>query len=230
MKLTQGIVVAIISAGIYLLPIAGKAQVITAGPDSVAVQTTTLPDTLTLATKVPVADTAGGFFLSTWDRPAKAALYSALLPGAGQVYNKAIWKVPIIYAAGGVLGYFLIDNNNKYQDFRKALLIRNDGDPNTVDKYATSPVYYSETFPRGKENLRSSRDFYRRNRDLTVLLSILAYGLNIAEAYVHAHLKTFDVSDDLGFNVQPTLVPVYASPAYKTGLVPGITLTLYTTK
>lgn len=197
-----------------------KAQVITEGADSVRVL---VPDTL---------NQDKGFFLSNLrdlDKPGRAALYSAILPGAGQFYNKAYWKVPIVYATGAVLGYFLIDNNNRYQSYRIALIQRLDGDPTTIDEYADHAflgVNNGETLgSTAVNNLKFRRDFYRRNRDLTILLSIGAHALQIAEAYVHAHLKEFDVSDDLALRIQPGIVPVAATG---NSLAPGLTFTLYT--
>ncbi|WP_437179350.1 DUF5683 domain-containing protein [Pontibacter liquoris] len=161
-----------------------------------------------------------GFFLSRWDKPAKAAFFSAVIPGGGQIYNKSYWKLPIVYGTAAVLGYYWIDNNNKYQDFREAVVQR----ATKTDKYVDSPIYgVSNT--RGTQNLRYSRDFYRRNRDLTILLSIGAYGLQIAEAYVHAHMKQFDVGDNLSLRLQPDLMRV----PHTNSFTPGVTLTLYTT-
>ncbi|GAB3200253.1 hypothetical protein ABID22_003120 [Pontibacter aydingkolensis] len=215
MKLRFGAAAFLLSILSYFSPAITMGQVVTAGQDSIPVA-------------VAVPDTAQKrFFLSTWDKPAKAAFYSAIIPGAGQVYNKAYWKVPIVYATGAVLGYFLIDNNKNYQDFRLAL---NQRSRNETDKYVNSPIYgvYNPQngvlTQRGTENLRYSRDFYRRNRDLTILLSVLAYGLNIAEAYVHAHLKDFDVSEDISLQVQPNLIPMRGS-SYS--MAPGVTLVLY---
>jgi hypothetical protein len=210
MRLTVGIALFLLSIGAFVAP--ARAQVITAGPDSVIVS---VPDTAT-------ADD-NSFFLTKWNRPAKAALFSAIVPGLGQAYNKAYWKLPIVYATGGVLGYFWIDNQNKYQDFREALLLRTDGDENTVDKYENSNIYGVQR-SNGTDNLKRARDFYRRNRDLTILLSIGAYSLQIAEAYVHAHMKEFDISDNLALRVQPDIMRVPTQLAY----TPGLSLTLYT--
>lgn len=220
MRLQLGAAAFLLSILLYFSPVSAVGQVVTAGQDSVPVV-------------VAAPDTAQKrFFLSTWDRPAKAALFSAVIPGAGQFYNRSYWKVPIIYATGAVLGYFIIDHNKNYHDFRRALNIRvgtSDQFLQVYDKYYDHPIYGVFNPPavrteRGTENLRYSRDFYRRNRDLTIMLSVLAYGLNIAEAYVHAHLKEFDISDDLSLQVQPGLVPVRAN-SYT--MAPGITLVLY---
>lgn len=225
MRLTAGFSVFLLGITLYLAPAPAQAQIITEGPDSVRVQ---VPDTLAKEK---------GFFLAKFkvsslkdlDRPTKAALWSAAIPGAGQMYNRAYWKVPIVYATGGVLGYYLIYNNQQYQSYRTALIFRTDGREDTVDEYADHAVLGTQngTDPGSYavRNLKFRRDGFRRNRDLTILLSIGAYALNIAEAYVHAHLKEFDVSDDLSLRVQPGLIPVTASSS---GLSPALTFTLYT--
>jgi hypothetical protein len=212
MRLAPGIVLLLIGLVFQFVATNVQAQVITTGPDSVVVLS-------------PEADTAAQqkqFFLSglkDLGRPGKAALYSAALPGLGQAYNKAYWKIPIIYATGAVLGFFIIDNNDKYQEFRQATIQRR----YKTDKYMEDPIYGDQR-PNGAQNLRYSRDFYRRNRDLTIILSVGAYALNIAEAYVHAHLKEFDVGDDLSLRLQPDL---FHTPANRS-VAPGLTLTLYT--
>ncbi|MDO6391186.1 DUF5683 domain-containing protein [Pontibacter sp. BT731] len=218
MRLAPGIALLVVLFVSQLLPMQARAQVVTSGPDSVLVITSE-------------ADTTQQkqFFLSGFKnlgRPGRAALFSAIIPGAGQVYNGAWWKVPIIYATGGVLGYFIIDNNNKYQDFRNALNARTDNNSGfyqVYDAYYFDRIYGANV-PIGTKNLRSSRDFYRRNRDLTIIISVLAYGMQIAEAYVHGHLREFDVSDNLSLRVQPD---VFRTPAAN-GVTPGLTLTLYT--
>ena len=97
MRLKVGAAAWLLGMVLYFAPAQSQGQVITAGPDSVRVP----------VAPVAPADTAaeaqGGFFLSKWDKPAKAAFFSAVIPGAGQVYNKAYWKVPIVYATGAVL-------------------------------------------------------------------------------------------------------------------------------
>ncbi|MBJ6118395.1 hypothetical protein JAO76_09340 [Pontibacter sp. BT310] len=208
MRLTVSIALFLLSIGAFVAP--ARAQVITAGPDSVIVS---VPDTAT--------EDDNSFFLTKWDRPAKAALFSAIVPGLGQAYNKAYWKVPIVYATGGVLAYFWITNHNNYKDFEEALNIRINGG---VDKYANSNNYGIDRPDKGIPYLKYARDYYRRNRDLTILLSIGAYGLQIAEAYVHAHMKEFDISDNLALRVQPDIMRVPTQLAY----TPGLSLTLYT--
>ncbi len=215
MKLIPGTIILFICLLLQAAPV--KAQEITAGPDSLRV-----PIIVTAELAAPVEKER--FFLSRWNLPQKAAFYSAVLPGLGQAYNNAYWKIPIVYATGAVLGYFLVTNNNNYQDLRKALLIRNDGDSATVDKFNDHPIL-GVASTRGSANLKFNRDTFRRNRDLTILISILAYGLNVAEAYVDAHLDEFDVSDDLSMRLTPNFMQV---PGTATS-TPGLTLT-FTTK
>lgn len=124
---------------------------------------------------------------------------SVALPGLGQVYNGKWWKVPIIYGAFGGLIYSSIANDMKCRTYKNAYLIRIDDDPNTTDQFVGR---YSDA------NLRELVDFYERNRDLSLIFTGVIYALNIIDAGVDAHLKDFDVSDDLSLNVSPTLQQV----------------------
>ncbi|WP_205503204.1 DUF5683 domain-containing protein [Rufibacter psychrotolerans] len=197
----------------------GTAQVVTTGADSARV-----------ATPPPAAqalDTTQQKGFKHWSRPAKAAFYSAVLPGLGQAYNKSYWKIPLVYATGAVIGFFIYDNNRKYQDFSRAIRIRFDGDPSTIDAYAEDNVYgVGRPNDQGSINLRSSRDFFRKYRDLDIILGVLAWGLNVMEAHVDAHLKAFDVSEDLSLQVKPNLLPLTGvpTPSYSAGLSLQLTL------
>ncbi len=214
MRLISFVITILTVAMVQHLPHCAQGQVITAGPDSVAV-----------STAAAAADTAktNQFFLSSFrnlERPGKAALRSAIIPGLGQAYNRSYWKIPVIYAGVGALGYFLVTNNSTYQGLRYALIARNAG--SKTDLYAAHP-YLGIDNPNGTRNLRFYRDGYRRNRDLTIIISVGAWVLNVAEAYVHAHLKEFDVSDDLSLRLHPNLINVPATA----NVAPGLTLTLY---
>jgi len=125
--------------------------------------------------------------------PRKATLLSAGLPGAGQIYNKKYWKLPIVYGGFGALGYFFYDNNKMYKTFKEAYKYRMDGDPNTIDNY---PLY-------SPEGLLQAKNYYRRNTELTVIFSVILYALNILDAAVDAHLYDFDISDDLSLKLEP---------------------------
>ncbi|MFM2207775.1 MAG: hypothetical protein RL213_1750 [Bacteroidota bacterium] len=126
-------------------------------------------------------------------RANKAALYSAILPGAGQVYNHRYWKVPLV--VGGFVGlYYVSDfNNTYYKDFRTAYIARTDNDSTTSDNY---PLYTLQ-------EIRVRMDYYRRNRDLSYILMGGFYILTIVDAYVDAQLKDFDVSDRLSLKIHP---------------------------
>lgn len=145
--------------------------------------------------------------------PFKATIMSAALPGMGQVYNGKWWKVPIIYGAFGGLIYSSVANDIKFRTYKKAYLIRVDDDPNTTDEFEGQ---YSDA------NLRELVDFYQRNRDISLIFTGVIYALNIIDASVDAHLKDFDVSDDLSLKVRPTLQP--AGPAMMP--MPALALTL----
>ncbi len=129
--------------------------------------------------------------------PKKATTLSAILPGAGQIYNKKYWKVPVIYGAIGASLYFAFDQRNQFREFKSAYLSRVDSDPNTTDNLYTG--IYSD------QNLLSLIEFHRRNRDLLFVLAGLGYILNVVDAAVDAHLYYFDVSDDLSASFRPSV-------------------------
>lgn len=131
--------------------------------------------------------------------PFKATIMSTALPGLGQVYNGKWWKVPIIYGGFGGLIYSSVFNDLKFQTYRNAYLIRVDEDPDTSDEFEG---VYSDA------NLRELIDFYQRNRDISLIFTGVLYALNIIDASVDAHLKDFDVSDDLSMKIRPTIQSV----------------------
>lgn len=123
--------------------------------------------------------------------PAKAAFYSAILPGLGQAYNKKYWKIPIVYGAIGSGIYFYTWNNKKYHQFRDAYKKRLANEPG-------GGLDYLDT-----SRLVSGQKFYQKNRDLSLLISVGLYILNIVDANVDAHLIQFNVNDNL--SVKPDL-------------------------
>jgi hypothetical protein len=153
-------------------------------------------------------------------RPLKAALLSAVLPGAGQIYNKKYWKVPLVY--GGITTFGILINffNSNYEYYRTNLLYISDNNPDTqVDTYFTQ-------FRDPQGGLRRGKDFYQRNRDYNIILLVLFYGLNIADAAVDAHMQGFDVTDKLTLRVRPTFLNESDMFATK-GYTPGATLSLH---
>lgn len=129
--------------------------------------------------------------------PKKAGLYSAILPGAGQLYNHDYWKIPVIYAGIGVAGYFFVNNLDKYQSYRKAYIGRINN-PYPTDQYVN--IYSSD-------QLQQLQNDYNKYLDLTVMLSALGYGLQVLDAITSAHLKNFDISRDISLRCRPVLVP-----------------------
>ncbi len=128
--------------------------------------------------------------------PAKAAFFSAILPGLGQAYNKKYWKIPIVYAAIGTGVYFYINNNNEYNRYRDAYKSRLAG-------FETDEFYFSAdgtklTSPRvTTDGLERGQEFYRRNKELSLLVTIGMYALNIIDANVDAHLLQYNVDENL---------------------------------
>jgi len=145
--------------------------------------------------------------------PRKATIYSAILPGLGQVYNKKYWKVPLIYIGFGTIGYFINWNNENYQLFKTGYQHLTDGNPETQDYLKIEAVRrnnYNLDSPTDFNNLKTAlskqQDYYRRNRDLLIISFVGFYGLNIIDASVDAHLFDFDISDDLTLKWEPSMI------------------------
>lgn len=141
--------------------------------------------------------------------PKKAAIYSAVLPGLGQAYNRKYWKIPLIYGGFAAFGYFIDWNNDNYRISKNAYLDLTDKDENTNSFMNLKYIeYYDLNNPtmveRLKDGLIKRQDYYRRNRDLLVILTVAFYGLNIIDASVDAHFFDWDISDDLTMNLKPT--------------------------
>lgn len=124
--------------------------------------------------------------------PKKATILSAILPGAGQVYNNKAWKVPIIYGGFAANIYFIDFNNRRYQLFLENLRKFDRREPND--------------FPNlNREGLVRNVNFWRRNRDLNYFLFVGIYALNILDAHIDAQLSTFNINDDLALHFEPTM-------------------------
>lgn len=140
----------------------------------------------------------------------KATIMSACFPGLGQIYNHKYWKPPIIYAAIGGIVYWGINNQKKYMYYSNNLRAIYDNDINTTN----STSYTSE-------QLITQKRYYRKYRDMAIMAGAFVYLLNIIDANVDAHLKTFDVSDDLSLQLNP-----YSNIDYNNTLQTGLTLKL----
>lgn len=140
--------------------------------------------------------------------PKKAWILSAVLPGAGQIYNRKYWKAPIVWGGLAVAGYFLVDNLNQIEIYREAYRFENDDDPNTENNTGYN-----------SSQLLILIDDYKTWRDWSYIALGAIYILNIIDANVDAHLFYFDVSDDITMNVAPYVNPFANQSA-------GISLTL----
>lgn len=147
---------------------------------------------------------------STWRPDTKRAMWLALvLPGAGQIYNRKYWKLPIIY--GGFVGctYAITWNNQMYHDYSQAYLDIMDDDPNTQSYNQflhLGATIDASNIERYKEIFRKRKDKFRRWRDMGVFVMIGVYAFSVIDAYVDASLSEFDISDDLTFRVEPTIM------------------------
>lgn len=147
---------------------------------------------------------------STWRPNAKRAMWLAIvIPGAGQIYNRKYWKLPIVY--GGFIGclYAIRWNNQMYNDYSQAYMDIMDNDPNT-ESYNQflhlGNTITEENKEQYQELFRKRKDFYRRYRDLSVFCLIGVYALSVIDAYVDASLSEFDISKDLSMKVEPAII------------------------
>lgn len=147
---------------------------------------------------------------ATWRPDTKRAMWLALvLPGAGQIYNRKYWKLPIIY--GGFVGcaYAITWNNQMYHDYSQAYMDIMDDDPNTQSYNQflhLGATIDASNIERYKEIFRKRKDKYRRWRDMGTFVMIGIYAFSVIDAYVDASLSEFDISDDLTLRVEPTML------------------------
>lgn len=153
--------------------------------------------------------------------PRKATIYSAVLPGLGQVYNRKWWKVPFIYGGFGAIGYYINKNHQDYKTYVQAYLDMGDGDPltNSYQTLYDDPVDESNPPSNWQSTYKTRITYYSRQRDLFIIGAVGFYLINILDANVNAHFIDFDVSEDLSFNFD--LLP--SDPMTSTPL-PGVTL------
>lgn len=140
--------------------------------------------------------------------PARATLYSALLPGLGQMYNGDYWKLPIIYGGLMSCGYFLQYNQMQYKRY-KTMYNHATAKPSEYDGWMTA------------ENIKWYRDTFRRYRDYSIIATVIVYALNVIDANVFAHFQDFDVSDDLSLRIEPGIITPIATN-YAASSVSGV--------
>jgi hypothetical protein len=146
--------------------------------------------------------------------PTKATLFSVVLPGLGQVYNKKYWKIPIIYAGFGIFTYFIVKNSKEYKKYLEAY--------NYVVSGDTMPIDNDYAYKYNKDQLLQGKNYYRRNMEVSYILTGVWYILNIIDASVDAHFFDYDISDDLSIRIDPMINDRFQY----NGTVTGIKLTL----
>ena len=143
--------------------------------------------------------------------PGKATLYSLVLPGLGQAYNKQYWKIPVIYTGAGFITYLAIDNRKNARKYKEEYIRRdNGGEPTMLENYPVESIL----------NLYNSR---QKNFELSLIVGGIVYLVNILDAYVFAHLFSFTINDDLSMQISPKInyIPqLYHTPQ----ITPGIQL------
>ena len=125
-------------------------------------------------------------------KPSKAAIMSAIIPGAGQIHNRQYYKLPLVYGGIGAMIYFIDFNKTNYELYRDAYYDRVNGIPND---------YFPDTVP--DQALRNVRDQYRKNMEWSYIGLGAMYLLNITDAFVSAHLSSFNIDDDLSIDITP---------------------------
>tara|TARA_B110000305_G_scaffold214528_1_gene251336 strand:- start:268 stop:864 length:597 start_codon:yes stop_codon:yes gene_type:complete len=140
--------------------------------------------------------------------PQRAAFYSAVLPGLGQAYNKKYWKIPIIYAGMATGIYFYIQNNNDYDRFRNAYKRRLAG-------FTDDEFYGDNEEPTiSSQRLVDAQKTAQKNKDVSIIVSLAFYLLNIIDANIDAHFRQFNVSDDLSLKPKLNFNPMNAQSSY----------------
>lgn len=171
---------------------------------------------VTNATRVQAADS------SEFPNPKSVMYKSMMLPGWGQVVNRQAWKVPLVYGLLGGLAWYSVRLTRQYHDYRAAYYNMHPENPDDL-KYGPTPDFVPDN--ANLDALKSNRNTLRNRRDLVYVGIGLAYGLNIVDAYVFAHMRSFDVSENL--SMRPSLKPVTGEGglAAAAGLpMPGFTL------
>ena len=137
-----------------------------------------------------------GIFNDSVHSPRKATIYSAILPGLGQAYNKKYWKIPLVYVALGTGIYFYTSNNKEYNRYRDAYKSRLAGFTN--DEFYFDGQGNQLSTPRVTDDgLRRAQKLFRRNKEISLLVTIGIYALNIIDANVDAHLMQYNIDENL---------------------------------
>ncbi|MCQ2317458.1 MAG: DUF5683 domain-containing protein [Bacteroidales bacterium] len=149
--------------------------------------------------------------LHTGKHDPKTATWLALIPGAGQAYNRKYWKMPIVYAGFAATGYFAISNGNDYRLYRDAYDFKTGIKTDVSEKAKTEAGKYTN------ENLITLRDYYRRNMELSWIIMAAWYVVQIIDASVDAYFFYYEIDDNLTMKVEPKWEPSFNDCAYGYG-------------
>ncbi len=162
----------------------------------------------------------------------KATTLACICPGAGQIYNRSYWKVPFVVGGFAAMAFCIDWNNRGFQRFRTAYHLRVDYD-NQLKKWQDDGQQGERPVPRDEFKgryqasfLKNLKDNYRRNRDLCIIITAGLYILQVVDAHVDAHLKDYDISDDLSLNIEPAIACPYIPTAGGNRPVYGLNLVL----
>jgi len=145
----------------------------------------------TNAQEVKKIDKVKAFFQDEYHSPTKALVYSAIIPGWGQAYNRKYWKIPIVYVGFGAVGYFVKTNHDQYKLYKEYYQIMKDNPE-------AQPVEFKTI-----SQIRIDIDSFRRTRDLSFVGMFLWYGLNLIDANIDGHFFNYDVDEDLTLSLDP---------------------------
>lgn len=149
--------------------------------------------------------------VSTWKpNPQQSIWFSVLIPGWGQFYNKKYWKIPIIYGGFAGIAYAISLNQKYYDSYSKAYRDFIDSNPNTNSYLNILPSSVASSPQWATSVLKNRTNSFRRYRDLSIIIGVGFYALQVIDAFVDAQLYTFDISPDLSMNIQPSLMTTAA--------------------
>ena len=197
--------------GVSMQAVAQDRPVYNTAPDTIPAKKTVTP-TDTLKNKKPAAASDTTKTKKKKGEAGKAALRSAIIPGWGQAYNKKYWKMPIVYGALAVPVFTFRYNKEWYDKTREAYQIRYYNDTSKVADLPTDGID-PRLQPLSTESLRLYRNEFRQGMDFSILAFIAVWGLQIVDAAVDGHLKSFNINDDLSMKVRP-----YISPGRSSGV------------
>ena len=152
----------------------------------------------------------------------KATLFSAIIPGWGQAYNKKYWKVPIVWAALGGVGYYIYDNNSNYKDHKEYYIYLSEFPDSTISTSLTGMRW--DLTHGDLSTILYDLGIYRKNRDLSVIVLFACWGLNVIDANVDGHFFDFDINEDLSLRLSPA---TWRTVADKPAVGLNLTLNLY---